>query len=122
MSRGPNPETILQNTILAEFGARKSMMNVEIFHMYVGAVWNQAAHCYQKTGPHHPRGMSDIVILATGGRTYFIEVKLPGEKQNPDQVSFQRNVERLGFTYDIAHSGHEGLEILRKYKILKDAI
>lgn len=42
-------------------------------------------------------GMPDRMVLMPGGRIGFVEVKAPGEKPRPLQVSRHRLLRRLGF-------------------------
>ena len=42
-------------------------------------------------------GMPDRVVLMPGGRIGFVEVKAPGEKPRPLQLSRHRLLRRLGF-------------------------
>ncbi len=49
------------------------------------------------------KGVSDLVAIIKGV-VYWIEVKKVGEKQNPDQIEFQKNVEANGGIYVLAYS------------------
>ena len=42
-------------------------------------------------------GMPDRMVLMPGGRIGFVEVKAPGEKPRPLQLSRHRLLRRLGF-------------------------
>lgn len=42
-------------------------------------------------------GMPDRLILFPGGKMAFVEVKAPGEKPRPLQISRHRLLQRLGF-------------------------
>ena len=42
-------------------------------------------------------GMPDRIVLMPGGRLAFVEVKAPGERPRPLQVSRHRLLKRLGF-------------------------
>ena len=42
-------------------------------------------------------GMPDRIVLFPGGRMAFVEVKAPGEKPRPLQLSRHRLLRRLGF-------------------------
>lgn len=42
-------------------------------------------------------GMPDRLLLFPGGKTAFVEVKAPGEKPRPLQVSRHKLLQRLGF-------------------------
>lgn len=43
-------------------------------------------------------GVSDLVIL-TKIKPYFVEIKTNKGKQNDNQISFQKEIENLGYTY-----------------------
>lgn len=51
-----------------------------------------------------PEGFPDLLILDCNGRTYYVEVKTPTGKQRPDQINFQKEIERRGHIYLIARS------------------
>ncbi len=41
-------------------------------------------------------GVPDRIVLAPGGRVYFIELKAPGKSLSPKQVKMAAVLERLG--------------------------
>lgn len=49
-------------------------------------------------------GVSDNIIIAPQGRTYFIEFKTPTGTQQDNQKEFERVVTYLGHTYYIVRS------------------
>ena len=49
-------------------------------------------------------GSGDLIGLTTDGTFISIEVKIPPDTQNEDQVAFEQMVCRLGGYYIIAHS------------------
>ena len=51
-------------------------------------------------------GMPDIVVVKDG-KYIGIEVKVPGKKQNPNQVEFQRQLEKAGGVYLLVTSVEE---------------
>ena len=51
-------------------------------------------------------GMPDIVAVRDG-KYIGIEVKVPGKKQNPNQVEFQRKLEKAGGVYLLVTSVEE---------------
>jgi len=51
-----------------------------------------------------PAGSPDIMGWLPGGRCYGIEVKRPGEYQNPNQKAFQKRMEAGGALYILARS------------------
>ncbi len=52
------------------------------------------------------RGISDLEFI-DDGKVWFIELKLPGEKQLPEQIEFQKKVEERGHNYIIIYSFEE---------------
>lgn len=58
------------------------------------------------------KGVSDMIYLKTL-QVLFLEFKLPGQYQTPDQVAFQSIVEALGFKYIIVTS-------LEQFKLIID--
>ena len=63
-----------------------------------------------------PTGFSDLLCLAPGGKTYFIECKQPGKYQRPDQKKFQKAVESYGFTYILARSVEDVRKVIAPSK------
>lgn len=59
------------------------------------------------------RGVSDQILLPLSGGVTWIECKLPGEGQSPDQIEFQGLVESLGMRYYLYHSLSELMDIFR---------
>ena len=49
------------------------------------------------------KGVSDAIIVAKD-KVVFVEFKLPGEKQRPEQIRFQERVEKLGHEYVVIYS------------------
>lgn len=68
------------------------------------------------------RGVADLVLLMDGGRSIYIEMKLPERRdflgvrkktyQSPDQKKFQAIVERMGFRYVVLRSLGEFVALL----------
>ena len=52
-------------------------------------------------------GVSDCEFIDYGGVTWYIEFKLPGGKQSPEQIEFQKEVEARGHKYIIIYSFEE---------------
>lgn len=48
-------------------------------------------------------GVSDLIIIHKG-KVIFVEVKLPNNKQQPNQIEFQQRVTEQGFKYFVVHS------------------
>lgn len=61
-------------------------------------------------------GSADIMVFFKGGKTVFLEVKLPKKKQTQNQIDFQKQIEDLGFLYYIAHSIEEVEILIKNYK------
>jgi hypothetical protein len=61
-----------------------------------------------------PKGIPDvIVILPPNGRFLGLEVKRQGRYQNPDQRTFQANLEAAGGIYKVVRSLKEAKECLQ---------
>ena len=56
-------------------------------------------------------GMPDRMVLMPGGRIAFVEVKAPGEKPRPLQLSRHRLLRRLGFSVYVL-DGAEQIETI----------
>lgn len=56
-------------------------------------------------------GMPDRMVLMPGGRIGFVEVKAPGEKPRPLQLSRHRLLRRMGFKVYVL-DGAEQIEII----------
>lgn len=53
------------------------------------------------------KGASDCEFIDYDGVVWFLEFKLPGKKQEPEQVEFQEEVEKRGHKYRIIYSIEE---------------
>lgn len=62
-------------------------------------------------------GVADLIVVADG-KILFVEMKSPKGRQSAYQKVFQKNVERLGFSYVVCHSVHEFHAAIRSW--LKD--
>lgn len=60
------------------------------------AVKQNGGVCWKFTSPG-TAGVPDRIILMPNGRIAFVEVKAPGEKPRPLQLSRHRLLRRLGF-------------------------
>ncbi len=58
------------------------------------------------------KGVSDMIYLSHGGKCLFLEFKIPGGKQSPDQVKFQKMAQDLGFEYIIVTSKEQFWEVI----------
>lgn len=72
------------------------MLEREVERKLVKAVNNYDGVCWKFTSPG-TAGVPDRIILMKGGRMAFVEVKAPGEKLRPLQISRHRLLRRLGF-------------------------
>jgi len=59
-------------------------------------------------------GMPDRMVLMPGGRIGFVEVKAPGEKPRPLQLSRHRLLRRLGFKVYVLDGAEQIEMILRE--------
>ena len=62
----------------------------------IKAVQQNRGVCWKFTSPG-TAGVPDRIVLMPGGRIAFVEVKAPGEKPRPLQLSRHRLLRRLGF-------------------------
>jgi hypothetical protein len=63
-----------------------------------------------------PKGTADVLAAperADRPSWLWIEVKKPKEKQSPEQIQFQHDVEARGMTYIVARSLDDVLEAIR---------
>mgnify|MGYP000613084598 CR=1 FL=1 len=58
------------------------------------------------------RGFADLVVIS-GGRVAFLEVKSKTGTQSDNQFEFQQLVEAQGFTYALVRSVDDALDALR---------
>ena len=72
------------------------MRERQIEQKFVKAVKTAGGIAPKLTSPGFD-GMPDRMVLITGGHIGFVEVKAPGEKPRPLQLSRHRLLRRLGF-------------------------
>ena len=73
-----------------------SMREKEVERKLVEAVKSRGGICPKWVSPGFD-GMPDRIVLLPGRHFGFVEVKAPGEKPRPLQISRHRLLERLGF-------------------------
>lgn len=59
-----------------------------------------------------PKGTSDIFFFGEGGKTVFIEVKIPGKDPTEEQKRFRAAMRNLGFTAGTARSVEDALNLI----------
>ena len=59
-------------------------------------------------------GVADLTVLLPHGKILYIEMKVKGNKQTPNQKTFQQKAEALGHTYYVCYSFEEFKEIITK--------
>jgi hypothetical protein len=64
-------------------------------------------------------GASDLVLVATGGRAIYVEVKAPGRRGSlsPAQKEWRAAAERLGTPYHVVASVDEFIDVLAEHGI-----
>ena len=72
------------------------MRENEIEHKLAAQVRKAGGLCLKFTSPGMA-GVPDRLLLLTGGRAAFVEVKAPGRKLRPLQIRRKRQLESLGF-------------------------
>lgn len=100
------PENALQRRIL---DALEALPDAEFLRVNSGKVkvrggWMQLA----------PNGTADILGLVRGGRFVALEVKLPKEQPNPDQLAFGRRVVELGGFFAVVRSIEDAVAAVRE--------
>ena len=58
----------------------------------------------QIAGGGKAKGSPDLIAALPGGRTLWIEVKRPGQKQKPKQIEWQAQLKERGHKYVLATS------------------
>lgn len=99
-----NPETILQNRIIAH-------LNALGYH----AVNHTVGEFYTKTGAKihiGTHGESDIWGVTPTGRAFFLEVKMPGKKPRQDQLDFLEAMKKQNAIAGWCTSVEEAVEIV----------
>lgn len=82
------------------------MREREIEKKLVYAVKERGGVCWKFTSPG-TAGVPDRVILMPKGQIAFVEVKAPGEKPRPLQLSRHRLLRRLGFKVFVLDNIHD---------------
>jgi len=60
-------------------------------------------------------GFADLVVLGSGGRVAFVEVKREGTYQTPSQKACQAWLESLGHLYTVMRSSEDVKETLERW-------
>ena len=60
-------------------------------------------------------GAPDLMLIFKG-KAIGVEVKLPGKKQQPNQVEFERKMKMAGGGYHVIHSPEEALDIISQLR------
>lgn len=100
------PETILQNKILAALNARGHYARnhtVGQFYTKYGAVIHVGTH-----------GESDIDGHRKDGRAIYLEVKIPGKRPRPDQLQFLEAMRNSGAIAGWCTSVEEAIRIVEE--------
>ena len=66
-------------------------------------VYNEKRGRYMKN-PNNKRGVADVIGLKWDGTFFAVEVKYGKDKQSPEQIEFQAQVEKRNGIYYIAKS------------------
>ena len=72
----------------------RNMKEKTIEQKIIRAVKSRDGECYKWTGH---AGVPDRIAMLPGGKIGFIEVKAPGERPRPLQLSRHRRIRSLGF-------------------------
>jgi hypothetical protein len=68
---------------------------------------------FNKRGYTVHRGISDIIAVGNG-RTLFLEIKTPDNKQSDDQIAFEYKVKERGGEYYVVRSVEELTSIIKE--------
>jgi len=63
-----------------------------------------------------PKGSPDIVGVLPGGRFWGLEVKVPGKKQNANQIEWEAKARKFGVRYAVVDSVSSALSALAAWK------
>lgn len=61
------------------------------------------------------KGPSDLVFAAREGRTIYIELKLPGRTQSPEQKDFEFKVKERGHLYFVVDTFGQFVQLIKKF-------
>lgn len=61
------------------------------------------------------KGASDILVLIPNGGSLHIELKIEGNKQQPNQVEYQHRIEAMGHKYYVCYSYEDFFTIINSY-------
>ena len=95
-------EELLQQACVKWFGYQYPKYNKCLFHVQQKAKNAIEGAKFKQNGV--VSGVSDLVLIAKGGKTYYIELKTPTGKQSTEQMEFQRQVTELMHDYVIVRS------------------
>lgn len=73
------------------------VLEKELERKLVKRISTAGGECFKWVSPGHT-GVPDRIVLASGGRICFVEMKAPGKKERPRQRIVQRKLRDLGFT------------------------
>lgn len=59
-----------------------------------------------------PKGFTDLIYFQEGGKTAFLEVKVPGKEARKEQEQFIKVMQGLGFTAGVVHSVEEAEKLI----------
>ncbi len=86
-----------------------SQMGHKVFRVNTGTV--KTEHGVFSTGV--PKGFSDLFVVRKGdGRAVFIEMKKPGGRVRPEQVTFLHTMQEQGALAGIARSVDDAIRIV----------
>ena len=97
-------EQQLQAAIMTALGTRSDLCRLWRINAGTSRAWDEA-----RAIKGAPKGHPDITGLLVDGRWFGIEVKRPGQKQSPAQVSFEVMVRRFKGVYLVARSVEEAV-------------
>jgi hypothetical protein len=98
---------------------RTGLILASITHLPEGAFWRNNTGALRDKGGRLVRfglkGSADV-LGCYKGRFVALETKTPEGRQSPDQVKFQKWVERAGGIYAVVRGPGEALEVLARVR------
>lgn len=113
--RKPDSLDAARFTIMATEAQLQAACVAWYWNEYRHTSWKRMLHCNNNNS--HNRlagniakamgvvsGVSDLELIAYGGRTIYIELKVGRGEQSPEQIDFQTAVEERGHTYRLVRT------------------
>ena len=93
--------------------------NIYAFHVPNGFFADNVINVIQMKRQGMRDGVSDLIVIRPGARTFFLELKTETGKQRKEQIMFQTIVEEMGFKYILVRPWKDKEKWKNLYNILK---